>query len=341
MFKQYKTAFIISLFVSSVVTFSRMLKPNLGDFSVALGYFFYMLFLCMIYALLSQYTVKQKTDKIYYTVSFFILSGVIGIGYQHLIHLFAPNFLPLYTDVPLLEEMSKRQLNLLLFFRGISFTVFIYVVVYYLNVLHEKQQALLQIEQLNKEKLEAQLNSLKQQISPHFLFNSLSTLSSIVTDKSSKDYILKLSNVYRYLLGLKDENVATLEDELNFINSYLHILHERFEDGLRIKIDIDNTLSQQLLPPMALQLLIENAIKHNIVSLDMPLEVNIYTEDGTSLVVTNNLQPKITIEESTGKGLYNINKRYQLIANKSIELYKTETSFVVKIPLLNKNELNL
>jgi len=272
---------------------------------------------------------------------FLLISGSVSVIYQQLVLLLDSGFKPLFSDIPLIEELSKKQLNILMFFRGIVFSVFIYFIVYYLDLIGERQKAKLEIEELKKEKLEAQLNSLKQQISPHFLFNSLSTLKTIVTDNKSKEFILKLSNVYRYLLGLKENNLTTLDEELDFIQSYLYILHERFEEALIVSIEIDQTLGKKLLPPLAIQLLLENAIKHNVVSLDEPLKVKIYNEKEQFLVVSNNSQPKLHTEESTGRGLENINKRYKILADKTIDIHQTEEDFVVKIPLLKEDEVNL
>lgn len=339
--KQLKIAFLISLLVSSIVSFPRMLKPSLNDLSIILGHFFYMLFLCLIFGLIAQWAIQKKDRKIFSLTAFLLASGIISIIYQQLVLLIKPDFTPLFSDIPLIEELSKRQLNVLMFFRGIFFSVFIYLVVYYLDLIGERQNARLVIEELKKEKLEAQLNSLKQQISPHFLFNSLSTLKTIVTDNKSKEFILKLSNVYRYLLSFKESNLTTLDEELEFIQSYLYILHERFEGALIVSIEIDQALGEKRLPPLSIQLLLENAIKHNVVSLDEPLEVKIYNESDKQLVILNNLQPKLNTEESTGRGLENINKRYKILADTTIDIYRTDTTFAVKIPLLNENEIKI
>ncbi|WP_053971410.1 sensor histidine kinase [Mangrovimonas sp. ST2L15] len=338
--KQYKIAIWVSALVSSIVTFPRLLRPSLNDIPAMMGHFFYLFLLCVIFGLMAQWIIKKNDKRIVYGVLFLIVSGIISVIYQMITQWFLQEFNPLITDMPLVEVLSKRQFNVLMFLRGVVFSIFIYLIMYYLHVLSDRQQALLEIESLKKEKLEAQLHSLKSQISPHFLFNSLSTLRTIVPDASSKKYVLQLSNVYRYLLGFKESNVTTLEEELEFIQSYLYILHERFEEALVVDMDIDQTLKSKLLPPLALQLLVENAIKHNVVSLDDPLSVQIKNE-ASLLVVTNNLQPKLTHEESTGKGLDNINKRYKLLANQQIEIYKTDQNFTVKIPLLTEQDLKL
>lgn len=339
--KHIKRAILISLLVSSIVSFPRLLKPNLNELPSILAHFVYMATLCFVFGLVAQQTVERKEKKLVFISLYLLVSGIVSVVYQQFILLFKPGFTPLFSDIPLIEELSKQQLNILMFFRGIFFSVFVYIIVYYLDLIGERQQARLEIEELKKEKLEAQLNSLKQQISPHFLFNSLSTLRTIVTDNKSKEFILKLSNVYRYLLGFKDNNLTTLDEELDFIQSYLFILQERFEEALQVSINIDQELGEKLLPPLAVQLLLENAIKHNIVSLEEPLEVKIFNETDGFLVVSNTLQPKMNTEESTGRGLENINKRYRILSDTSIEIVQTEKSFTVKIPLLDKTHLHI
>ena len=151
-----------------------------------LSHFVYMLILCYFFGLIAQWAVERKDKKTVYFSLFLLSSGIISVFYQQLVFLLYPKFSPLFSDIPIIEELSKRQLNVLMFFRGIVFSTFIYFIVFYLDLIGERQNAKLEIEALKKEKLEAQLNSLKQQISPHFLFNSLSTLKTIVPDNKSK-----------------------------------------------------------------------------------------------------------------------------------------------------------
>jgi two-component system, LytTR family, sensor kinase len=219
--------------------------------------------------------------------------------------------------------------------RGIIIGGFQYFMVYYIAALKDAEQARLEIERLKQENLQARLNLLKQQISPHFLFNSLSTLKTIAPDNNTKQYIMQLSNVYRYLLNYNDNNVASVKDELAFTRSYLYILQERYEDALQVNIQIPDEVLHRHLPPLALQILIENAIKHNVLSTDEPLRINIYSDAQDQLMVENNLQPKLSIAENTGKGLQNISDRYQLLSGKPIDIQQNGHKFIVKLPLLS------
>ena len=209
-----------------------------------------------------------------------------------------------------------------------------YFVVYYLLVSAQLQQSRLENEYLKQDQLKAQLFSLQQQISPHFLFNSLSTLRTIAPDPMTKTYVMQLANVYRYLLAVHDSPRITLQAELAFTESYLYILHERYESALQVPIGIEPTLLHYFMPPLTLQILIENALKHNILSPEQPLCLRLYTHDGALLTVENSYQPKPPVGESNGTGLQNINNRYQLLAGRSIDIRRDGDFFKVTLPLL-------
>lgn len=196
--------------------------------------------------------------------------------------------------------------------------------------------SLIEIEKYKTESLQAQLQNLKNQINPHFLFNNMSVLSSLVYKDQDKavDFINQLSKVYRYLLDNKDSELVILEEELTFINSYTYLLQIRFDTNIKFEIDIEKNKLQQFLPPMALQILVENAIKHNEISEASPLIVHIKTIDDT-LEVSNNLQLRIQSELSSKTGLKNINERYKYFTNKTVDVLENDQSFIVRIPLLH------
>ncbi len=329
----FKKGILISFVVSALATAPRIIRLNKDDLHYLLNHFLYLFVLTLLYWVLSQFFVYKKKKVVFYTAVFLILSGLISIVYQLVLEAFFGDFKILYSDFPLIRDLNEKRQILMLFFRGVLFSAIIYFIVFYLNLLYEKQHALTEIEQLKKEKLEAQLDSLKQQISPHFLFNSLSTLRTMVTDESSKVYINKLSNVYRYLLSLSDSNLTSLKEELDFIESYLHIVKERFEEAISVSISISPEVLELQIPPLALQLLIENAIKHNVISFEDPLKIEIFDE-GNFLFVQNNYQPKSSVEKSTGKGLQNIKKRYEYLSEQEIEIEVKDDYFIVKLPLL-------
>ena len=182
----------------------------------------------------------------------------------------------------------------------------------------------------------AELELLQAQINPHFLFNSLNILDFLVQEGEKERagaFIRKLADCYRYMLKTEDESVVSLRDELDFAHKYSDLLSERFDQGLIIHYEIGEEALSRLVVPCCLQLLIENATKHNVVNAEKPLTVRIGIE-GNMLYVSNNLQPRLSTQASTGKGLKNIRQQYLDISTRDIAIDENETTFTVTIPLL-------
>ena len=197
------------------------------------------------------------------------------------------------------------------------------------------KESLVQIEHYKTENMRAQLQNLKNQLNPHFLFNNMSVLSSLVYKDQDKavDFINQLSKVYRYLLDNRNNELVELQTELNFIDSYMYLLQIRFDKNIGFKLDIPKEKSKMLLPPMSLQMLIENAIKHNEVSDEQHLLIEIGVEED-KLKVSNNIQKRTNIEPSSKTGIQNIKDRYKYFTDKAVEIQENTKSFTVKIPLL-------
>ena len=197
------------------------------------------------------------------------------------------------------------------------------------------KDSLIQNEALKKENSEAQLQTLKNQLKPHFLFNSLNTLASIIPENKEMavKFVENLAKVYRYILQIKDKDLVTLEEELKCVSAYEYLIKIRFGDNINFtKNNLIESKKNHVIP-LSVQMLIENAIKHNIVSKSKPLLIEL-TVNQNSLSVKNNLQLKSSIEDSTKVGLNNINKRFELLTNQSIQIKTTKTKFEVIIPLL-------
>lgn len=234
---------------------------------------------------------------------------------------------------PFILDRDVKHPYFAILVRSLVLGGFQYFMVYYITVLEVSHQSKLEIEKLKHENVRARLQSLTQQVSPHFLFNSLSTLRTMVQDPLSRNYISQLAQVYRYLLNHKQQELATVTEELQFLEAYAYILKERFEDALRIKIHPEHISTYKKIPPISLQLLLENAVKHNVVSKEDPLTIHIYEEEDF-LSVENNRQPRRSVEESSsGKGLQNIDERCRLLCGRGIVIYADDTVFKVKIPL--------
>lgn len=196
------------------------------------------------------------------------------------------------------------------------------------------RENLVKNELLERTNLEARYETLKTQINPHFLFNSLNTLLTLVADndKASK-YVESLSEFMRTLLQNQSKQAVLLRDELKVARQYIFLQQYRFGPKLQVSFDIDEKYFHFAVAPLAIQMLLENAIKHNVLSSDNPLFVKIYIENEKYIVVENNLQPKIDQEPSTGLGLNNIRNRYAFLIDKEILVLKDKGNFVVKIPL--------
>lgn len=191
-------------------------------------------------------------------------------------------------------------------------------------------------EQLKKENLRSQLETLKNQVNPHFLFNSLNTLISIIDDDphTAKQYTQKLSQVYRYILSAREKDTLTLKDELECMEAYNFMLKIRYGENLHFENLIPPLYHHTLIPPLVLQMLIENAIKHNVISASKPLYIHLQTDSNQYLTVKNNLQPKVINVESSKVGLINIMQRYKLLADKQIIIEQNTSEFKVLLPII-------
>ena len=201
----------------------------------------------------------------------------------------------------------------------------------------EWRRTQLEKEQLEKLHLQSQLEVLKNQINPHFLFNSLNSLSSLIADDPAQAelFVDKLSTVYRYILLHNNRDWVDVKTELNFIVAYFHLLQTRYSDGVQMTISVSEKHEELLLPPLTLQLLVENAVKHNVVHKNKPLLIAITSTGETELTITNNLQQKAKhLVLSHGIGLENIKERYNLANAGSVIIEEEEGRFIVKLPLL-------
>ncbi|GAA4453361.1 hypothetical protein GCM10023189_18270 [Nibrella saemangeumensis] len=198
------------------------------------------------------------------------------------------------------------------------------------------QKANQEAEQLKKANLISQLDSLKNQVKPHFLFNSLNTLTALVEKDSDQavKFIAELSKVYRYLLQSNEKELISLTSELEFTQAYFFLLQTRFGNGIALNVDVADGCLDTLIPPLTLQILVENAVKHNQVSVRKPLQVNVLIEQNRWLVVTNNIQRKRVAVPTNGMGLSNIATKYKLLNQPDIVVTEEPKRFNVKIPLI-------
>ncbi|TPE42138.1 sensor histidine kinase [Pontibacter mangrovi] len=235
------------------------------------------------------------------------------------------------TEVELLPE----RVRLAYVISSVASLFFYYFVERQRNI-KQLQAEHLRAEQLQKENFRAQLESLKNQVNPHFLFNSLNVLNSLIyvdPDKAAT-FLSQLAEVYRALLDSGDKQLVPLEEELHLANAYIYLMQTRFGDNVQFQVDVPPACLHLQLPPTSLQMLLENAIKHNGSTANKPLQIRIYTSED-KLVVENNLQPRLEGVTSTKVGLQNISSRYNYFTHEKVEVAQNEQTFTVALPLLD------
>jgi sensor histidine kinase YesM len=225
------------------------------------------------------------------------------------------------------------SMNALIIMIAVLFIVHVYETVF---LVKEAETEKVQRAQTEKAKAEAELEALKNQIDPHFIFNSLNTLSHLIEEKpvKAKQFNDNLADVYRYILQNKVRDLVLLREEMDFLNDYFSLLKIRFEKAVQLNISVpENCLDQFLIPPISLQILAENAMKHNEFNEASPLVINIIMEED-ALVINNNLRKKKLRKPSSGIGLKNLNERYTLTTKKFITIVEGENNFTVSLPVL-------
>ena len=185
--------------------------------------------------------------------------------------------------------------------------------------------------------MNAELESLKAQLNPHFMFNNFSALSELIAEdaNTASKFLDNLSRVYRYMIQNLKKNIIPLQDEISFVKAYFYLLEIRHGDNIRLNIAVTDNALKANIPPITLQLLVENAVKHNIISMQHPLRIEIYTTSENLLVVSNHIQPKMEERVCNGIGLKNLQGRYEMLVGRNIQIDDSNGVFTVSLPLLN------
>jgi hypothetical protein len=255
------------------------------------------------------------------------IGALFGLFIRFLIYEYGEPYLPLRLDSLFLAATWA----LYVLATGCVNTVFI--IQYFIE---KWKESLVRAERLEKEKSLVQFDNLKNQLNPHFLFNALTSLNSLIFEnqKLASDFLQQLSKVYRYVLQHSDRNFVSLKTELDFIHNYIQLAETRFRGALKINVNIDQHAKEHAIVPVTLQVLIENAIKHNIIDKDKPLTIDLFTADDY-LVVSNNLQVRKIVESSNKQGLERLRSLYRFLTEKPVIIEPGDTHFSVKIPLLS------
>ena len=213
-------------------------------------------------------------------------------------------------------------------------SIWIYRIIY---SIHKKQESKVKEQKIIAGTASAKFETLKNQIDPHFLFNSLNVLSSLIEEnpENAQRFTTSLSKVYRYVLEQKDKDLVSIEEELAFAKTYMNLLQMRFENSLTYEVIIDTIQPEAKVVPLSLQLLLENAVKHNVISEQKPLHIKIYI-DNDVLVIQNNYQKKSVLQDGQGVGIQNIISRYDIITDRKVTIEQNENTYTVKLPILTK-----
>ena len=198
------------------------------------------------------------------------------------------------------------------------------------------QESLAEKELLQQMAIQQEFESLKSQVNPHFLFNCFNTLSSLISEDTIRAdmFLNELSKVYRYLLRNNEDGLSTVQNELQFIESYFRLLKTRHGEAIQYQVEVDEQYLDLLIPSLTLQLLVENVVKHNMLSKNKPLIIDIFTMAGNKLVVNNNLQPRIIKGPSNNIGLENIRTKYLLLDQAGFQVFQDDKNFTVVLPLI-------
>jgi len=253
---------------------------------------------------------------------------VINISYISLKSLFT-------TDPPSITQIIVMNTY------GVLIILPVISIYFGFHFLRSWRKSELETEKYQKESIKSQLEALKNHLDPHFLFNNLNILSSLIDkDKDqSQAYLEKFAEIYRVILQSNVTEVIPLSKEIDFINAYIYLIKIRFEENIDISTDLDSSVKSKMLPPLTLQMLVENAIKHNIITESKPLKIEITSNRSQSLIVKNNLNPKPTAKNDSGSGLENIENRYAYFTNEKIKLKNDGNYFTVEVPLIEVDEI--
>jgi two-component system, LytTR family, sensor kinase len=299
---------------------------------------FFAIFFAMVYSetniILSNFLDKKiswEQKPVWRSVIQFLIAFCLGSLLGYFFVLFFDWLFP--SDYP---KPPPHQIFIAGFLIALPITL-VYLILYLFN---RWKKTLLEAEALKRENIEAQYETLKNQLDPHFLFNNLNTLTAIVEEnpKQAVDFIQNLSHVYRYVLQNRDKTMVTLAEELKLAKAYIFLLKNRYETYLSIEINIPDAILTKEIPPMTLQLLLENVVKHNVIDNKHPLSIKLFFEETHGyLVMQNSLQKKKIKEESTKIGLQNINNRLRLMGKNDLIIVENTHDFSVSIPLKNQS----
>ena len=310
----------------------QIAEPDIQNF-LFIQWFVYALLLITVFLYLLSWLLNKFFPWKVYAGTRFLLQLILGTA----LSLLSVNLVYQFLKEQSTNAPADLSQIVLLNIYGAAFILPIFSSYFGYKFLKAWRKSELESEQLMRENARSQLLSLRNHLDPHFLFNNLNILSSLM-DKDidlSKTYLNKFAEVYRVILKTEYSDLTTLEDELDLIDSYCYLISIRFKDCVFFKFNIDEKSRSKALPPLTIQMLVENAIKHNLATVDKPITIEVYN-DKDLLIVKNNLQKKKYLpRERKATGIENIKKRYEFFTDKILEVVESDDSFIVKLPLID------
>jgi sensor histidine kinase YesM len=314
---------LITFLDPAVMVKQNFSPPGFIDLSIRVFFIFLLNYLVF------QYNLFWKDQLPWNNKNFTILSTlIINI-------LITATILFVFTQtykVVMRFEFIQKELNTLFF----GFTIILIadlLIVEFLKIQVKNKIIIIEKEQLAQEKLSSELTAIKNQVNPHFLFNSLNTLNAVIRKDASQatKFVDQLSYMYRYILQSSEKDLVSIGDEIGFLNSYAYLIQIRYANKFTLDMQIDDQIHSNKIPVLSLQMLVENAVKHNEISSEHPLKVDIYFEN-EHFIVRNPIRPRKEHVASTGNGLINLSQRYHLLLGQNIVLEKNH-NFIVKLPI--------
>ena len=335
---------------SKTLLITALIFIAIGLFNLSLGNAAYFnKNLVLVFGFIALYTfslsyanalVFRYLDKVFVEDRFSPKRIIIGFVASFFVSLFVIFLLRIFEDVVYnnksFEEFIKNETPAN-YVAAIIITFIITLSLYAFNFYKAYQENRVKEQKIIAGTANAKFESLKNQIDPHFLFNSLNVLSSLIEENpdNAQKFTTSLSKIYRYVLEQKDKELVTVQEELNFAKTYMNLLKMRFENSITFELPTDFENPEAKVVPLSLQLLLENTIKHNVVSENKPLHIKIYIKNNF-LVVENNLQKKEVLQDRRGVGLQNIVSRYAILSERKVLIDENNQSFAVYLPILTK-----
>ncbi len=278
---------------------------------------------------------QNPVKRLFLELGLNLIVVLVFITLLRLLYAFLANETDSLNNVSMSIEEKRGIIQMLLVVFFITFVIIVLNTGDYM--IANWKNAALQASAMNQIAMEAELQSLRLQLDPHFVFNNLSVLSELILEDQQlgHDYAENFAKIYRYLLTHSQKNLVPLAEEIKFLNSYIFLLQQRIGKGIHFDMDIDNNYNDLMLPPLTLQLLVENALKHNKTVKTDPLLIKIYCTQKQELVVENTFKPLENSAISSGIGIRNIIHRYGLISGEKPQVYQDQNIFKVTVPLLN------